>query len=62
MDMLALFKLVDSFHGLTLCSQIYHITHQIPAAQCMKAWRVWGLTSFEYLQNTVSPMLLVSGF
>ncbi|KAK0226816.1 hypothetical protein EDD85DRAFT_976062 [Armillaria nabsnona] len=34
MDMLALFKLIDSFYGLALHSQIYGVTHQIPAMQC----------------------------
>ncbi|KAK0238172.1 hypothetical protein EDD85DRAFT_952341 [Armillaria nabsnona] len=50
MDTLVHFKLIDLFCGLVLCSQIYCITCQIPAAQCVRAWD-WKLTSFKHSQN-----------
>ncbi len=62
METLALFNLIDSFYGLALHGQIYHITHWIPTVQHVRAWKAWELTSFEHLQNVVSPVLLVSGF
>ncbi|KAK0222636.1 hypothetical protein EDD85DRAFT_796169 [Armillaria nabsnona] len=51
MDTLVLFKLIDSFYGLTLRSQIYRITRQIPAVQHVRAWKGWELMSFERSQN-----------
>ncbi|KAK0235561.1 hypothetical protein EDD85DRAFT_955118 [Armillaria nabsnona] len=51
MDMLVLFKLIDSFYGLALHSQIYCVTRQIPATQCVRAWKGWELTSFKRSQN-----------
>ncbi|PBK97290.1 hypothetical protein ARMGADRAFT_1075792 [Armillaria gallica] len=52
MDMLSLFKLVDSSYGLALCSLIYCITCRIPAAQRVRAWKVWELSGSEHLWNT----------
>ncbi|KAK0237423.1 hypothetical protein EDD85DRAFT_951604 [Armillaria nabsnona] len=51
MAMLVLFKLIDSFYGLTLHSQIYHVTRRIPAAQRVRAWKGWELTSFKRSRN-----------
>lgn len=62
MDTLDLFKLIDSFYGLALRSQIYRVTRRIPAPQRVRAWKVWELTGFEHLRNTVSPAALVSRF
>ncbi|KAK0222960.1 hypothetical protein EDD85DRAFT_796134 [Armillaria nabsnona] len=51
MDTLILFKLIDSFYGLTLHSQIYCITHWIPAGQHVRAWKGWELMSLECSRN-----------
>ncbi|KAK0244863.1 hypothetical protein EDD85DRAFT_946155 [Armillaria nabsnona] len=51
MATLVLFKLIDSFYGLTLHSQIYCVTRWIPAAQHVRAWKGWELTSFERSRN-----------
>lgn len=59
MDMLLVYKLIDSFYSIALCSQIYHITHQIPAVQCVRAWRVWELMGFKHLQNMVCPAISI---
>ncbi|SJL15309.1 uncharacterized protein ARMOST_18802 [Armillaria ostoyae] len=51
METLRAYKLVDSFYGLALRSQVYRITRRIPASQRSKAWKLWQLTDFEYLRN-----------
>ncbi len=39
METLALLNLIDSFYGLALRGQIYHITRRISAMQRVRAWK-----------------------